>query len=82
MSLECSSVCVVDATGKIVLEAKVASEPEALIGWFGRTRLDARADRAVGRTVVAMALRDDAAGSTCGPAFEPQQVALRPRRWG
>ena len=35
VSLEGSSVCVVDATGKIVLEAKVASEPEALIGWFG-----------------------------------------------
>ena len=35
MSLECSSVCVVDATGKIVREARVASEPQALIGWFG-----------------------------------------------
>lgn len=35
VSLEYSSVCVVDATGKIVREAKVASEPEALIGWFG-----------------------------------------------
>jgi len=34
VSLECSSVCVVDATGKIVREDKVASEPEALIGWF------------------------------------------------
>ncbi|MCP3374938.1 IS110 family transposase [Bradyrhizobium cajani] len=34
VSLECSSVCVVDANGKIVREAKVASEPEALIGWF------------------------------------------------
>ena len=34
VSLECSSVCVVDATGKIVREAKVASEPEALIAWF------------------------------------------------
>jgi transposase len=34
VSLECSSVCVVDATGKIVREAKVASEPEALIVWF------------------------------------------------
>src|SRR3954466_8876854 len=29
--LERSSVCVVDATGKIVREAKVASEPEALV---------------------------------------------------
>ena len=34
VSLELSSVCVVDATGRIVREAKVASEPEALIGWF------------------------------------------------
>jgi transposase len=35
VSLECSSMCVVDAGGKIVREDKVASEPEALIGWFG-----------------------------------------------
>ena len=34
VSLECSSVCVVDASGKIIREGKVASQPEALIGWF------------------------------------------------
>jgi transposase len=35
VSLEHSSVCVVDATGKIVREGRVVSEPEALIDWFG-----------------------------------------------
>ena len=35
VSLELSSVCVVDAQGKIVREAKVASEPEALLAFFG-----------------------------------------------
>jgi len=34
VSLELSSLCVVDATGKIVREAKVASEPEALAIFF------------------------------------------------
>jgi transposase len=36
VSLERSSVCVVDATGKIVREAKVTSEPEALVAFFGQ----------------------------------------------
>jgi transposase len=35
VSLEVSHVCVVDASGKIIREGKVASEPEDLIGWFG-----------------------------------------------
>lgn len=35
VSLEWSSVCIVDASGKIVREDKVASEPEVLIAWFG-----------------------------------------------
>ena len=34
VSLERSSVCVVDAAGRIVREAKLASEPEALAGFF------------------------------------------------
>jgi transposase len=28
VSLECSSVCVLDASGKIIREAKVTSEPK------------------------------------------------------
>ena len=36
VSLEQSSVCVVDAKGQIVREAKVASEPEALVRFFRR----------------------------------------------
>lgn len=39
VSLESASVCVVDASGKIVREGKVASEPAALIGWLGRLGL-------------------------------------------
>jgi len=40
VSLECSSVCVVEANGKIVREAKVVSEPEALIAWFRSSGLE------------------------------------------
>ena len=36
VSLESLSVCVVDAMGQVLREAKIASEPEALVGWFNR----------------------------------------------
>ena len=39
VSLESASLCVVDATGRIIREAKIASEPEVLIGWFSRLGL-------------------------------------------
>jgi transposase len=35
VSLECSRLCVVDTSGKIAREDVAASEPEALIAWFG-----------------------------------------------
>src|SRR6478672_11854623 len=36
VSLELSSVCVVDGAGRIVREAKVPSEPEALVRFFAQ----------------------------------------------
>ena len=34
VSLESAGLCIVDATGRIIREAKVASEPGVLIDWF------------------------------------------------
>ena len=48
VSLERSSVCVVDAAGRIVREAKVASEPEAGEGGAG-TQAGDRAAPPLGR---------------------------------
>lgn len=39
VSLESASVCIVDGTGRTIREAKIASEPEVLIGWFSRSGL-------------------------------------------
>ena len=34
VSLELSSLCVLDAAGRVIREAKVASEPEALVAFL------------------------------------------------
>ncbi|HZZ67358.1 MAG TPA: IS110 family transposase [Phenylobacterium sp.] len=40
VSLEASSICVVEASGKVVREGKAASEPAELIAWFADLELD------------------------------------------
>ncbi|MCB8884114.1 transposase [Acidisoma cellulosilytica] len=40
VSLESSSVCVVDGSGRIIREAKVGSEPAALLAWFKGLEFD------------------------------------------
>jgi transposase len=46
VSLELSSLCVLDATGKVIREAKVASDPEALVAFL----------RGLGATIVRVGL--------------------------
>src|SRR5215204_7567581 len=43
VSLEETSVCIVDGAGKIIRETQVASEPEALVGYF--SSLDIKVER-------------------------------------
>ena len=40
VSVKATSVCIVDETGKIVREVKVASEPEGLLAAVSYTHLD------------------------------------------
>ena len=77
VSLESASVCVVDASGRIVREAKVASEPEALIAWFGSLGVEPGADRAGSGSAVAMAVCGDAGGGACGGAAGDPACARR-----
>ena len=71
VSLEPSSLCVLDVTGKVIREAKVASEPEALVAFLrgldlviGRVGLEA--------PIVPVALRRAARGrSRAGAAGDP-----------
>jgi transposase len=55
VSLEWSSVCVVNASGKIVREIKIASEPEVLVEFF--KGLSGYADRARSGAAVSVVAR-------------------------
>src|ERR1700740_1460552 len=66
VSLECASVCVVDGAGKIVGESKVASEPEALIGWFRELGLSVTRIGLEPGPLVALALCGAAPGGARG----------------
>ena len=57
VSVKETSVCIVDDTGKIVREVKVASEPEALLAVLEEPRLPLQADRTGSRAAVAMAFQ-------------------------
>ena len=46
VSLELTSVCIVDAQGRIVRETKVPSDPEDLVRYFAIAGASDRADRA------------------------------------
>ena len=57
VSVKETSVCIVDDTGKIVREVKVASEPEASVGGAKEPRLPLQANWIGGWTAVAMAVQ-------------------------
>ena len=57
VSVRETSVCIVDETGKIVREVKLASEPDASAGGADEPRLPLQADWNRSRAIVAMALQ-------------------------
>ena len=57
VSVKETSVCIVDDTGKIVREMKVASEPEALLAVLKNPRLPLQADWIGSWSSVAMAVQ-------------------------
>ena len=57
VSVNETSVCIVDDTGRIVREVKVASEPEALLQVLGNPLLPLQADWTGSWAAVAMAVQ-------------------------
>jgi predicted NBD/HSP70 family sugar kinase len=57
VSVKETSVCIVDDAGKIVREARVASEPEALLQVLTNTIYRFQASWAGSRTAIAVALQ-------------------------
>ena len=76
VSLELLSVCIVDAKGKIVREAKVASDPDPSSLFCGVSPGD-RADRARSRTVIAMAARRIDQRPALKPCFSRRGTSRR-----
>ena len=69
VSVKETSVCIVDDTGKIVREVKVASEPEDLLQILSNPGYPLQTDRIGSRAAVAMAFqcsrRSGLAGDLC-----------------
>ena len=57
VSVKETSVCIVDETGKVVREVKVASEPEALLSVLKNPRVPLQTDWVGSRTAVAVAVQ-------------------------
>ena len=66
VSVKETSVCIVDDTGRIAREVKVASEPEALLPGADESRLPFRTDWIGSWAAVAMAVRHSRRGGLAG----------------